>query len=44
MRRFEYIEKKATESGRKLEKMSFEEMDRLWDMAKEEERAENENR
>ena len=44
MRRFEYIEKKATESGRKLEEMTFEEMDRLWDMAKEEERAENENR
>ncbi len=35
VRRFQYIEKRAEEMGRSLEEMSLEEMDRLWNEAKE---------
>ncbi|MDR0880514.1 MAG: nucleoside triphosphate pyrophosphohydrolase [Clostridioides sp.] len=34
VRRFAYVEKKTIESGRKLEEMSLEEMDKYWDEAK----------
>ena len=34
IRRFNYIEKKASESNRDLKDMSLEEMDRYWDEAK----------
>ncbi|MDP2176359.1 MAG: nucleoside triphosphate pyrophosphohydrolase [Bacteroidota bacterium] len=34
-KRFEYIEKKALESGEKLEQMGLEKMDKLWNEAKE---------
>ncbi|NPA32974.1 MAG: nucleoside triphosphate pyrophosphohydrolase [Aquificae bacterium] len=34
IRRFSYVEKRAKEEGRKLEEMSLEEMDRLWEEAK----------
>ena len=33
-KRFAYIEKKATEQGKSLEQLSFEEMDQLWEAAK----------
>ena len=35
IRRFSYIEKAATEAGLVLEDMTLEEMDKLWDAAKE---------
>lgn len=35
IKRFSYIEKKAKEMGKKLEDMSLEEMDKLWNEAKE---------
>ncbi len=34
IRRFNYIEQKATEQGRKLQDLSLEEMDKLWEEAK----------
>ena len=34
VRRFQYIEAKVAESGRKMEEVSLEEMDRYWDEAK----------
>ena len=37
IKRFSYIEKKAKEEGRRLEEMSLEEMDKLWQEAKEKE-------
>jgi XTP/dITP diphosphohydrolase len=36
-RRFEYIEKKAAESGKNLKDMTLSEMDEFWDAAKAEE-------
>jgi XTP/dITP diphosphohydrolase len=38
IRRFNYIEEKALEAGRKLDEMSLEEMDALWNEAKQLER------
>jgi len=35
--RFRYIEMKAAEQGRQLSEMTLEDMDRLWDEAKEKE-------
>ncbi|HPD33876.1 MAG TPA: nucleoside triphosphate pyrophosphohydrolase [Candidatus Kapabacteria bacterium] len=40
-RRFQYIEKRAKELGKNLNEMTLEEMDALWDEAKEIERKEN---
>ncbi|MGE5629542.1 MAG: nucleoside triphosphate pyrophosphohydrolase [Caulobacteraceae bacterium] len=34
IKRFEYIEKTALQSGKKLDKMSLQEMDKLWEQAK----------
>lgn len=36
IKRFEYIEKESSKSGKKLEDMTLEEMDMLWEKAKEE--------
>lgn len=36
IKRLEFMEEKAKEKGKKLEDMSLEEMDQLWDLAKEE--------
>ena len=37
IRRFQYVESTATQQGKRLEEMSLEEMDMLWDAAKSEE-------
>jgi tetrapyrrole methylase family protein/MazG family protein len=36
IRRFEYIEKESSKSGKKLEDMTLKEMDTLWEKAKKE--------
>jgi len=41
IRRFNYIEERAHESGRSLKEMTLAEMDALWDEAKQKERADN---